>query len=116
MEFGKAAHLRRRREFLAVQDRGRRLFARELVVLSIPNGCGRARLGITVSSKVANAVVRNRIKRWVREAFRAVAAQLPAVDLVVIARSGAGTVGLDGARAALDGARRKLSTGDGGAR
>ncbi|HZZ86417.1 MAG TPA: ribonuclease P protein component [Anaeromyxobacteraceae bacterium] len=115
MKFGKAAHLRRRREYLAAQNRGRRLFARELVVLAIPNGCGRARLGITVSSKVANAVVRNQIKRWVREAFRVMAAQWPAVDLVVIARTGAVSVGLDGAREALEAARRKLAANGGGA-
>ncbi len=108
MRLGKAARVRRRREFLAVQERGKRLYARELVVLAVPSGAGHPRIGITVSSRVGNAVVRNRIKRWVREAFRAVAAELPPVDLVVIARSGAEQVGLLGARAALEEARRRL--------
>ncbi len=103
--------MRRRREFLAVQEQGRRLYTRELLVVALPGSTGRPRIGITVSSRVASAVARNRIKRWVREAFRAVAAELPPVDLVVIARSGAERVGLGGARVALEEARRKLAEG-----
>lgn len=98
----------RRREFLAIQQRGRRLYVRELVVLALEKQCGPSRIGITVSSKVANAVGRNRVKRWVREAFRAVAADLPPVDLVVIARQGATGVGLPGAKRALEAARERL--------
>jgi ribonuclease P protein component len=107
----KAARLLRRREFLAVQERGARLHAGKYLVLGLPNGCGHARLGITVSSKVANAVGRNRVKRWVREAFRAAAPELPPVDLVVIARSGAVDAGAGAAAAALTGARRALARG-----
>lgn len=109
MRFGKAARILRRREFLAVQQRGERLFAGKLVVLALPAGGKGPRIGVTVSGKVANAVIRNRIKRWVREAFRAVAADLPPVDLVVIARSGAAEIGQDGARTALLAARDRLA-------
>jgi ribonuclease P protein component len=105
----KAARLLRRREFLAVQERGARLHAGRYVVLGLPNECGHARLGITVSSKVANAVGRNRVKRWVREAFRAIASELPPVDLVVIGRAAAEPGGLDGARSALAAAARALA-------
>jgi ribonuclease P protein component len=104
----KAARLRRRREFLAVQERGARLCSGELLVLHGGAVVDRPRIGITVSSKVANAVGRNRVKRWVREAFREIQAELPPVDLVVIARSGALTVGLAGARRALATARDEL--------
>ena len=82
--------------------------AGDVLVLVKGAGADRARIGITVSSKIANAVGRNRVKRWVREAFRAVRAELPAVDLVVIARRGAPEMGLAGARRALDAARERL--------
>jgi ribonuclease P protein component len=111
VRFGKAARILRRREFLAVQQRGERLFAGKLVVLALPAGGSAPRIGITVSGKVANAVIRNRIKRQVREAFRAVAADLPPVDLVVIARSGAQEAGMAGARTALQTARDRLARG-----
>lgn len=108
MTLPKAARLRRRREFLQVQQRGRRLYAGEVLVLALDLGGKRPRIGITVSSKVANAVARNRVKRWVREAFRAIRTDLPAVDLVVIARKGAPEMGLAGARRALAAARDRL--------
>lgn len=111
MRFGKAARLRRRREFLAVKDRGTRLHAGDYLILALSNECGRARIGITVSSKVGGAVVRNRVKRWLREAFRDIAGELPAVDLVVIARSSAPRAGAAAAVSALAAARRALATG-----
>jgi ribonuclease P protein component len=109
----KAARLLRRREFLVVQQRGRRLTSGEVVVVALETGGARPRIGITVPSKVANAVARNRVKRWVREAFRAVESDLPAVDLVVIARAGAPALGLAGVRRALDAARARLGPAPG---
>ncbi len=50
----------------------------------------RSRLGVTVSRRIGNAVVRNRVKRRVREIFRKeLRAQLPlGTSMVVIARGG----------------------------
>ena len=115
MRLGKASRLLSRREFLAVQERGARLASKEYAVIALPNALERPRIGVTVSSKVANAVVRNQVKRWVRHAFREEAAALPAFDLVLVARSGAVRAGLDGARSALREARRVLAA-RGGAR
>ena len=104
MKLPSAARVRRRREFLLVQQRGRRVFSGDVLVLALDTGTGRPRIGITVSSRVANSVARNRVKRWVREAFRAVGRELPPVDLVVIARRGAPEMGLAGARRAIEAA------------
>jgi ribonuclease P protein component len=55
---------------------------------------GDRRLGIAASRKVGNAIVRNRIKRGVREWFRHNRSGLPAdLDLVVIARRHAAELG-----------------------
>jgi len=112
VKFGKAARLRRRREYLAVQQRGARVFVGDVIVLALDAGSKAPRIGITVSSKVANAVGRNRVRRWAREAFRAVAAEFPPVDLVVIARTGSTTLGLPGmVRALRSAAERARSIG-----
>lgn len=58
-----------------------------LVVYCKKNEQGHARLGLVVSRKVGNAVVRNRWKRRLRESFRLLQHELPAVDLVCIPRS-----------------------------
>jgi ribonuclease P protein component len=60
-----------------------------------------ARLGLSVSSRIGNAVVRNRWKRRLREAFRQVRARagLPVGnDFVIVVRSGAVPAGATGAR------------------
>ncbi|MFN7132225.1 MAG: ribonuclease P protein component, partial [Myxococcales bacterium] len=62
--------LQKRGEFRRVQDRGQRYTSGTLILLILPNAAGHRRLGVTVSSKVGNAVARNRVKRWFREVFR----------------------------------------------
>jgi ribonuclease P protein component len=56
-------------------------------------GTPRPRLGVTVSRRVGKAVVRNRVKRAVREWFRRSREWLGGrLDVVVIARPGAGAL------------------------
>lgn len=86
----KSARVRRRSEYLALGRRGRRLATRHFLLLHGSTGAGPAKLGITVTRKIGNAVVRNRIKRAVRETFRRCRPTLPAgLTVVVIARHGA---------------------------
>jgi ribonuclease P protein component len=100
--FPPSARLTKRPEFLAVQRRGRRLESAHFRFLWTPNGRARCRLGITVTRRVAGAVGRNRIKRLVREAFRAAGELRPAgVDLVAVAKPGARRLGQAEVRAEL---------------
>ena len=90
--------LRKRAEFTAVQGRGRKLHSERFLVFVQPrpsSSLAPPRLGITVSRKVGGAVVRNRVKRLVREAFRRRKALFPkGLDVVFIAKPNAATVEL----------------------
>lgn len=88
--FPKRARLRKRNDYLRVQRDGRRHHTPHFVVLSTPSQLAESRMGVTVSSKVGNAVVRNRIKRMVREVVRVSwRLVIPPADIVVIAKPGA---------------------------
>jgi ribonuclease P protein component len=88
--FRRTQRVRRREDFLALQRNGKRSQDPCFNVYGIANGLDHARLGITVSRKVStHAVVRNRIKRQIREYFRTCQNELGGLDLVVIARGAA---------------------------
>lgn len=71
-------------------------------VLARPTGRSAARLGLTVSRRVAKrAVDRNKLKRLARESFRQ-QTSLPPWDFVVLARAGADRAGRGALRASLD--------------
>ena len=58
---------------------------RSFILYTLPNGLNRKRLGIIASKKIGNAVIRNRAKRKIREAYRRLKYQIkPAMDIVVI--------------------------------
>ena len=72
----------------------RRLYATQgvansfLVLYARPNRTGGNRVGITVSKKLGKAVVRNRVRRRLREVYRLNEDRfLPGYDIVVVARS-----------------------------
>jgi ribonuclease P protein component len=86
----KTARLRKRAEFLKLSRTGAKLQSPSFIVISSTNNRPESRLGITVSSKVGNSVIRNRIKRQVREIFRRRRAALRGgTDILVIARKSA---------------------------
>ena len=82
--------LSRSRDFDAVYRHGRSVSTRFLVLYWFPRGDdGPPRLGLAVPRKVGGAVVRNRVKRRLREAWRELLPQVAAGrDYVVIARPG----------------------------
>jgi len=86
--FGPDARLRARREFLAVEDGGRRVPGRFVILVGKPNDRAADRLGIIASRRVGNAVARNRAKRRLRDMFRRrePLAGPRALDVVAIAR------------------------------
>jgi ribonuclease P protein component len=93
--FGRSERLRQSKDFQRVARGGTRVASRDFVLL-VDSKAGRAaalpgrRLGVTASRKVGPAVVRNRVKRGIREWFRRHRGELAEdVDVVVIARRGA---------------------------
>ena len=79
--------LTRRADFLAA-NRGLRIARPGFVLLVNPNGLDQVRYGITVTKKIGNAVVRNRMKRRFRALLREFlpVAGLPGHDHVMIGR------------------------------
>lgn len=90
--FPKSARLLTSREFRLVSSRGRRWSSGPFTLLvHATTGQAPSRLGITVSRKVGNAVVRSRVKRIVRECFRLRRPGLtPGLECVIIAKPEAG--------------------------
>ena len=70
LSFPKKRRLASNRQFKAVLDHGRRAGDHLLTLYMAPNPCGYPRLGVSVGKSAGNAVVRNRLKRLLREAFR----------------------------------------------
>jgi len=77
--------IRRRPEFLQIQQHGVRIRGRYMTLISQPSGRTESRLGIVATRRFGNAVQRNHSKRRVRELFRH---HKPAevLDLVVLPR------------------------------
>lgn len=76
--------------FRRLYYRGNSAGNRFLVVYCRRNGTNTTRLGLTVSAKLGHAVVRNRIRRRLREVYRLDEGNLPCgYDMVIVARSAA---------------------------
>lgn len=68
--FPKALRLLRRGEFRRVYEEGQRRSAPLCTIFFRANGLSQTRVGITTPARLGTAVLRNRVKRRLREAFR----------------------------------------------
>jgi ribonuclease P protein component len=85
--FPKTYRLKSPADFRRVFDRRKSAGNGRITVCGCENDLGHPRLGVSVSRKVGGAVVRNRWKRMLREAFRLGRENLPVgVDLVIVAK------------------------------
>ena len=110
--FPSRSRVRKRVEFLKIQDGGLRVSTPRFVLILSASAAPHAsepRLGITASRRVGNAVVRSRAKRLIREAFRATRELWPAgIDLVVIVKRATGESKLDSVIAEFLAARPQI--------
>ena len=99
----------RNNDFRRIYARGKSYVSPLVVVYALKNRTKNVRVGITTSKKVGNAVQRNRSRRVIREAFRALAPRVrPGFDLVLVARTRAISAPWPKLTAAFDKACRQL--------
>ncbi len=83
-------HLKKNKDFRYVYQNGKSYGCRTLVMYVYRNGTHTSRLGISVSKKVGNSVVRHRLTRLIRESYRLNEDKfVDGLDIIVVARPGA---------------------------
>lgn len=86
--------LKNYRQFQFVYTNGRSFVNKYFVMYIKENGLDHNRLGISVSKKVGNSVVRHRITRLIRETYRLHESVFNSgLDIVVVARKAASEIG-----------------------
>ena len=88
--------LNKNKDFLNLYHRGKSIVSKAVVIYFKPNGLPCNRFGITAGKKVGNAVMRNRAKRIIRQAYRENELLFPlGIDIVIVARRNAAEVKAD---------------------
>ena len=94
--------LKKNADFQNVYQCGKSFANKYLVMYVKENDLGINRIGISVSKKVGNSVVRHRVKRLILESYRLHEGVFNSgLDIVIIARQGAATVGFFEVESAL---------------
>lgn len=94
--------LKKNHQFQFVYKYGKSYANKYLVMYVKENGADRNRIGISVSKKVGNSVVRHRVTRLVRESYRLHEAVFNSgLDIVIVARASAASVGYEEIESAL---------------
>ena len=94
--------LKKNHQFQFVYKNGKSYANKYLGMYVKENGLGKNRIGISVSKKVGNSVVRHRVTRLVRESYRLHESIFNSgLDIVVVARQSAATVGFEEVESAL---------------
>lgn len=90
----KRQRVKKNAEFQKIFKRGKSFANRQFVLYLLPiEGQEEFRIGLSVSTKVGNAVVRNRIKRYIRQSFLELKDEInPKMDYVIIARNQASSL------------------------
>ncbi len=110
---GKEQHLTKSSEFDHVHRLGKSWGNRLLVLRAMASGREMTRYGFSVSKRLGGAVVRNRVKRRLREVCRAARLE-PGWDLVVIARAPAAEADFQALQAAFRDVANKAKLCSGG--
>ncbi len=85
--FTKASRILKRSEYIALSRKGKKIHSDYFLAVYQTGTIHQNRLGITVTKKVGNAVIRNQLKRYVREFYRLNRQSLQGVwDINVIAK------------------------------
>ena len=90
------------RDFKNVYNNGKSFANRYLIMYVLENNLEKNRLGISVSKKVGNSVVRHRVTRLIRESYRLHENIFnSSLDIVVVARNSASNIGYAEVESAL---------------
>ncbi len=114
--FSWSDRIQRSWQFQRISKQGRRVASQHFILLVAPRpaltGGQSPQLGITVSQRVGKAVVRNRVKRMIREWFRHRRSELPrGCEMVVIARRPAAALSAPEVSRVLSTMLRELAPG-----
>jgi ribonuclease P protein component len=103
--------MRRPAQFKRTYATGKRFGNEFFTANAQPNDLTWPRLGMSIAARILRrAVDRNRVRRLIRESFRMHQQQLPSLDIIIGARSGAAKADRAHLRASLDKLWRKIAT------